>query len=120
MYTPGNKHQATARAFKSVVIKGGAGVKDKFSLATPKGMVTEVTDEELAFLQKDPHFQRHVRKGFMRVMNQEKLNVSDMQPKDHGAQLTDSEHAAMSDTKADIGRDGRSMWAGEIPAGFVR
>lgn len=101
----------TASAKKRIVIKGGANVRNRYSLATPTGMVTEVTDDELAYLQKDPGFQYHVAKGFMKVMNTDKLNVSDLQPKDGCAQLTDEDHAAYSETTASAGA--RDRWHGK-------
>ncbi len=53
---------------KSVTIKGGFGLaNDKF--VTPKGAIlSEVNDEELAFLEANTHFQEHVKNGFITVI----------------------------------------------------
>lgn len=51
---------------RAIVIKGGAGVASK-NLITPRGVVTEVSDEDLAQLEKDEAFQRHVERGFIRI-----------------------------------------------------
>lgn len=117
MYDEGGPRSMTATSKKGVTIKGGANVKDRFSLATPTGMVTEVTDEELAFLQANPHFQRHVKAGFMKVMKQEKLSTKDMAEKDASAQITDAEHASRSETTASAGLHDR--FKGLRGAGFV-
>ena len=101
---------------KIISIKGGANVRNRYSMATPTGMVTEVSDEDLAFLQKDAAFQRHVAKGFMKVMSTEKLNVGDMSPKDGCAQITDEDHASYSETTASAGK--RDRWHGKKGVGF--
>lgn len=75
----------------SVLISGGANVINKKTFVTPKGAVTEVSDEELAFLMQDPTFQLHMENGFISV---EKRNadvdkvVKSMVGRDGSAQLT--------------------------------
>jgi hypothetical protein len=52
---------------RSVVIKGGFGLADK-NFVTPTGAIlTQVTDDELAFLDSDYHFKEHIKGGFLRV-----------------------------------------------------
>lgn len=85
---------------KDILIKGTANVTDPLTLRTPTGAVTEVSDEDLELLKKNDAFQRHVAKGFMRVMNESELNTSDMQKKDGSAQLLDSEYAMGTDPRA--------------------
>ncbi len=53
-------------AGRSIVINGGAGIASK-ELVTPYGSVTKVTDEDLALLEADEAFQRHIERGFIRV-----------------------------------------------------
>ncbi|KAG0013624.1 hypothetical protein BGZ81_000921, partial [Podila clonocystis] len=53
-------------AGRSIVIKGGTGIATK-ELITPYGMVTEVSDEDLALLEEQEAFQRHIERGFIRV-----------------------------------------------------
>ncbi len=58
-------------AGRSIVINGGTGIATKGAtskdLITPYGIVTKVTDEELALLEADEAFQRHIERGFIRV-----------------------------------------------------
>ena len=49
----------------SVTIKGGANVLNKKTMDTPNGVVTEVTAEELKFLESNTAFKRHKDRGFM-------------------------------------------------------
>lgn len=51
---------------RRVRIKGGAGVADK-RLVTPGGVVTEVSDEDLAFLHTNAEFLKHMKAGFVTV-----------------------------------------------------
>lgn len=75
---------------KQVLIKGGAnlptaGMKD---IITPLGAVTEVTDEDLAFLESNECFKKHVDKGFITVdKSKVKIEkaVKDMKDKDKSA-----------------------------------
>ena len=118
MYINGSRGQLTSNYRKAVVIKGGANVKDKYTLHTPLGAVTEVTDEEFEFLQKNDAFQRHVANGFMKIMdNTPNLNTSDMEKKDGCAQLNDADHALYSETTASCGYHDR--YKGRTGAGFV-
>ena len=61
---------------KEIVIKGRANVIDPRTLFTPTGAVTEVSDADLELLKKNAAFQRHVARGFMRVMQDSELNTN--------------------------------------------
>jgi hypothetical protein len=81
---------------KKVLIKGGANIGGK-SLVTPRGVVTEVTQEDLDFLLKNDAFNRHVKNGFLTVVEQKKQPeaekvAKDMQPADASAPLTDTDY----------------------------
>jgi|SRR6478736_5361193 len=53
---------------EGVFIHGGHGVATLGkSLITPQGVVTEVSDEQLTYLQENPVFQRHQKNGFIIV-----------------------------------------------------
>ena len=52
---------------RSVTIKGGHGVAEARNLVTPYGVATQVTEDELAFLEANPAFQRHKARGFLTV-----------------------------------------------------
>lgn len=73
-----------------VTIKGGHGVANK-NLVTPRGVVTEVSDEDMQLLLEDKIFQRHMKAGFM---SYDKKNVdpekkaASMEDKDGSAPLT--------------------------------
>jgi len=52
---------------KAVLIKGGTGVTEARHIQTPKGVVTEVTDEELQALQENTSFRDHVKNGYITI-----------------------------------------------------
>lgn len=76
----------------SVVIEGGTGVSDK-RLITPLGVATEVSDEDMAELEKNPVFLKHKAEGFISVSKKkadaEKV-ASGMNLGDKSAPLTDA------------------------------
>lgn len=84
---------------KEIIIKGRANVVDPRTLITPTGAVTEISDADLELLKKSSAFQRHVARGFMRVMNESELNTKDMQKRDNSAQLQDAEYADGKDPR---------------------
>lgn len=49
----------------SVVIKGGANVVNRKGLITPLGVMTEITQEQMDFLNSQPMFLQHVKDGWM-------------------------------------------------------
>lgn len=83
---------------KEITIEGGANVMSKKLLATPNGVVTKVTDEELAILEQHPLFKLHKQNGFVRVSKSDPqedaitVNVKDMEKKDASAQRVDSDY----------------------------
>lgn len=83
---------------KEITIDGGANVMAKKLLATPNGVVTKVTDEELELLEQHPLFKIHKQNGFIRVSKtnpQEDVmtvDTKDMQAKDASAQRVDSDY----------------------------
>ncbi|UUM20936.1 hypothetical protein [Mycoavidus sp. SF9855] len=76
-------------ASHSIVIKGGAGMASK-ELVTSYGSVTKVSDEDLALLEADEAFQRHIERGFIRVerakIDPEKI-AADMTSRDGSSPL---------------------------------
>lgn len=79
---------------KGVRIKGGANLTTK-ALITPNGIVTEVTNEEAAFLTQNAQFLEHQRAGFVRLESREfpiDSVVNDMKPADGSAPLTDADY----------------------------
>lgn len=74
----------------SVTIKGGANVADRRTIITPRGIGTQVTDEELAFLKNDPTFLMHEKNGFITIdsvsdIRDADLAASDMEGRDDSA-----------------------------------
>lgn len=80
---------------RSVTVKGGNGVMNK-NFITPQGVMTEVTDEELAFLESVYAFQEHVKNGFIVVEKKaaapEKVKAN-MKQKDESAPITPADYA---------------------------
>lgn len=53
---------------RTVTVKGGHRVADK-NIFTPEGVVTQVTEDELEFLERHKSFQHFVDKHHMKVIN---------------------------------------------------
>lgn len=74
----------------SVLIHGGANVADR-AIITPRGVVTEVSDEELALLKENKLFNTHCENGFITIETK-KVDVEkvtpDMEARDGSAPLT--------------------------------
>ena len=76
----------------SVTLKGGAHVIDKKTMQTPKGIVTEVSKEDLDFLKTQYLFNEKVNNGSYEIVDNEKKAEErakkSRRGKDAGAQLT--------------------------------
>lgn len=75
----------------SVVVKGGAWVINKKTMETPKGIITEVSKEDLDFLKTQSLFNEKVKNGSYEIVEGEKKareKSKIAKPKDKGAQLT--------------------------------
>ena len=86
-----------------VRVNGGAGVADKH-FVTPRGVLTEVTDEEMEYLQQNPVFKVHVANGFIQIETKkadpEKV-AADMSGRDPSAPLVPGD-LADSDQPMDL------------------
>jgi len=72
-----------------VVIKGGANAADKYFF-TPRGVMTEVSADQMALLQQNRHFLIHQKKGFLTVVKSREdvdVVVKDMRKKDQSAPM---------------------------------
>jgi hypothetical protein len=73
----------------AVFIKGGAGVAND-RLVTPRGVVTQVTEDELAYLEANQVFQLHKQNGYIMVekskLDPEKV-AADMTGRDNSAPM---------------------------------
>jgi hypothetical protein len=76
---------------RKIPIRGGANVKPLGpNSVTPPGVVTEVSDDDLAELNSSTVFQRMVERGFYKIVTVKKETpvekvVDDMNPKDASA-----------------------------------
>lgn len=84
------KGSPIAKTVKVIHIKGGANVRDKNSIFTPKGALTEVSDADYELLKQEPTFARMVKNGFIVATNDHHLDVKDNEAKDKSAQKDDS------------------------------
>lgn len=78
----------------SVVVNGGAGVANKRTLQTPRGVVTEVTEEEAKFLAGHSVFQIHLKNGFVQISDKNADGdeaAADMTGRDESAPLVDED-----------------------------
>jgi len=83
-----SKGSPVAQTVKVIHVNGGANVRDKNSIFTPVGAVTEVSDEDYALLLKDPTFKQLVENGGIVANDNHHLDVKDNKPKDNSAQKT--------------------------------
>lgn len=77
---------------KGVFIKGGSGIANKY-MYTPKGVVTEVTDQELEILEANQVFQMHKENGYIlvekrKVEPEKKIKSGDLKERDVSAPIT--------------------------------
>lgn len=83
------------RAMKTVHIKGGHSIADKKTLVTPIGVVTEVSESDLAALMQVKAFKNHIDAGFIRIEKTaqapEKVATSDMAQADASSQLSEQD-----------------------------
>lgn len=80
-------------ATSKVLIKGGANLMTKH-MVTPRGVVTEVTAEELAELRNNEVFKLHQANGFIQVSEAKtdvEKAVSDMAGRDQSAPLVEQD-----------------------------
>jgi hypothetical protein len=77
-----------------IFIKGGAGVAND-RLITPYGVATEVPEEQVAELEKNPVFQKHKKAGFI-VIRGSKADpdkvATDMNARDPSKPLTPADY----------------------------
>lgn len=77
-------------AGKQVTIKGGANVADRKTIITPRGIGTQVSDEDLAFLENDTLFKFHKKGGFITIdsvgdIRDADIAAADMEGRDDSA-----------------------------------
>ena len=83
-------------AGKPVHINGGAGVANE-RLITPRGVVTEITEEQAQYLRENKVFQLHEENGFVQIsaaLVDGDIAAADMQGRDNSAPLVDEDMPA--------------------------
>lgn len=85
------------RAKRTVIVKGGHGVANS-NLITPQGVVTPITEEQAAFLESDPAFTRHKKRGFVKILKKNPAAdvakaASDLEQRDGSAPLVEGDYA---------------------------
>lgn len=88
----------SAVLLKKIEIQGTANVADQFGVVAP-GCVTEVSEEDYELLKKSDAFNRHLRRGFIKVCDSNAFDGTDMEKRDNSAQLFDEEYAAGRDSR---------------------
>ena len=89
-----------------VVIKGGAGVANE-RIVTPRGVATEVTEEQVEYLRANQVFQLHEKNGFVMV------SESYADPDDVAADMTGRDNSAPIVPQDGIAADAATVVGGE-------
>lgn len=82
--------QSHNRVVRKVTIQGGHGVANKV-LFTPKGVATQVSDEDFEFLMNNESFKTHMARGYMTIDKKKiepEKKARNMADKDGSAPLT--------------------------------
>ena len=91
----------------SVLINGGAFVINKKTMETPKGVINEVSEEDLKFLKTQSLFNEKVKNGSFEIVESEKKakESSKKGKKDKGAQLTAKDFEEAGQTPPMVGAE---------------
>ena len=106
-YKPMQEGQQINIREHAVFIKGGANVANN-NFITPLGVSTEISEEDLAFCLENPVFKMHMDNGFIKIDKKEikiEKAVSDMQPKDEAAPLTEGDYSTIGKDAPIVNRD---------------
>ena len=80
---------------KTITLKGGANVIDRHTLATPQGVVTELSDDDFDLLKQTAFYKRMESRGFLRPVEAketaEDTQKAGMEKKDNSAQKTEED-----------------------------
>lgn len=90
----------------SVVIKGGAGVAND-RIVTPRGVATEVTEQQVEYLRQNEIFKLHEKNGFVMV------SESYADPDDVAADMTGRDNSAPIVPQDGIAADAATVVGGE-------
>lgn len=84
---------------REVTIRGGANVADRRTILTPRGIGTQVSDDDLAFLETDPTFKMHKKNGYITIdsvsdIRDADLAAADMEGRDDSAPDVEQDYTA--------------------------
>lgn len=102
-----------------VLIRGGAGVAND-RLVTPRGVATDVTEEQAEYLRANPVFQMHEKNGFVTIsasFADPDIVAADMTGRDRSAPVVPQDLTA-DETPAAVG--GLEVETDEAPRGRGR
>lgn len=91
-----------------VLVKGGAGVAND-RLITPRGVVTEITEEQAEALRANPVFAMHEKNGFVQI------GEAKVDPDEAAADMTGRDQSAPL-VPEDLPADSRPMGSEDAPA----
>ena len=90
----------------AITIAGGAGVANK-RIVTPRGVITEVSDDELKLLQTSEVFKLHLDGGYLSILTSRPYDpddaAADMVARDNSAPLVDEDFSDKADAPAAVG-----------------
>jgi hypothetical protein len=101
---------------RTILIKGGANVAEHKTLITPKGVVTEVSDEDFAILENDYHFKDHVKNGYLTVERKETpiaKVIEGMKEKDASAPKTPDDEEFLGSATVELNKPGNKKGKGK-------
>jgi len=90
----------------SVVVKGGAGVAND-RIVTPRGVATEVTEQQVEYLRQNDVFKMHEKNGFVMV------SESYADPDTVAADMTGRDNSAPIVPQDNIAADAQTVVGGE-------
>lgn len=101
----GGSDQTLSRVIHTVTIKGGAGVANK-NIITPRGVHTEISEEDKNFLLRNGIFQKHFEAGFVTIEEHfedpDKVATNLTEGPDPSAPLTPEDFHNVDDEKAAV------------------
>lgn len=94
LYAPLEQGRTALKEVKRVLIKGGANVQDKKTLAAPDGIIQEIPDADWEAIKDHAWIKKQIADGFIIPYGslKPKENFSDMAEKDGSAQLTEKDY----------------------------
>lgn len=91
----------------SVTIAGGAGVANKRTIVTPRGVITEVTPEQAAFLKDHYLFKEHVENGYISILPGKPADpddvAADMNGRDTSSPIVPQDYSNPDEAPAAVG-----------------